>query len=142
MIIIGTQTIGGSSSGGSSSGPTLIPLSVGDVTFNAATSPAATPRASGGSPIAVDPAVYTGSAWKFKVTGSVVSGRTATVVLYDITADAAAATLTISAQTQTAYSADVTKPDSARVYELRRGVSGSTEADYANLHNACLQIGS
>ena len=38
--------------------------------------------------------------------------------------------------------ASVTVPGTARTYELRFGVSGSTASHYATLHNAALKIGS
>lgn len=141
MITVGTQVIGGTSGGGSSGGPTLVPLA-GLSSFDATEAPVASPVVVGGAPVSVDPAVFTGSTWTLCVAGSVVSGQTATVTLYDLTAGAAAATVTISAQTETAYTASVTVPGTARTYELRFGVSGSTASHYATLHNAALKIGS
>ena len=127
--------------GGSSSGPAVLPLA-GLASYDATQAPTATPAVVGGSPISVDPASFTGSTWTFCATGSVVSGQTVTLTLYDVTAGATAATITISAQTQTAYTASVTKPGTTRVYELRFGVSGSTSSHYGTLNGACLQIGS
>lgn len=132
---------GGTSGGGSSSGPAVVPLA-GVASYDATQAPAATPLVVGGSPFAVDPAVFTGATWTLCVTGSVVSGQTVTVTLYDVTAGATAATVTITAQTQTTYTASVTVPGTARTYELRFGVSGSTASHYATLHNAALKIGS
>ena len=132
---------GGSSGGGSSSGPAVVPLA-GYAAIDATTAPTATPIAVGGSPVAVDPAVFTGATWTLCVSGSVVSGQTVTVTLYDVTAGATAATVSITAQTETTYTASVTVPGTARTYELRFGVSGTTNAHYGTLNGAALKIGS
>jgi len=132
---------GGGSSGGSSSGPAVVPLA-GYSAIDATTSPAAAPLACGGSPFAVDPATFTGATWTFCVTGYVSSGRTGTVTLYDVTAGATAATISITATTQTAYTASVTKPGSARVYRVTFGVDGTLSTHTAVLDGAALKIGS
>lgn len=139
-ITIGTQTIGGTS-GGSSSGPAVVPLA-GYSAIDATTSPAAAPLAVGGAPLSVDPADFTGSTWTFCVTGYVASGRTATVKLYDVTAGAEAASISITATTQTAYTATVTKPGTARVYRVTFGVDGTLSSHTAVLDGAALKIGS
>ncbi len=139
-ITIGTQTIGGTS-GGSSSGPVVVPLA-GYNAIDATTSPTAAPIAIGGAPLSVDPAVFTGTVWTFCVTGYVASGRTGTVTLYDVTAGATAATISITATTQTAYTASVTKPGTARVYRVLFGVDGTLSSHTAALDAAALKIGS
>lgn len=135
----GSIVAGGGSS--SSGGVGLVPLA-GYKDIDATTSPAAAPIAVGGSPIAVDPATFTGSTWTFSATGYVSSGRTATVTLYDVTAGAVAATISITATTQTAYAVSVTKPGSARVYRVLFGVDGTLNTHTAVLDGAALTIGS
>lgn len=121
--------------------PAVIPLG-GFASYDATQAPTATPVVVGGSPFAVDPADFTGTTWTFTASGSVVSGQSVTLTLYDRTAGATAATLTIGATTQTAYSAAVTTPGTARLYELRFGVSGTTTSHYGSVHGAALKIGS
>lgn len=133
--------VNNTSTGGSSSGPAVVPLA-GYSAIDATTSPAAAPIAVGGAPLSVDPADFTGATWKFSVTGYVASGRTATVKLYDVTAGAEAASISITATTQTAYTASVTKPDTARVYRVTFGVDGTLSTHTAVLDGAALKIGS
>jgi outer membrane lipopolysaccharide assembly protein LptE/RlpB len=76
------------------------------------------------------------------VTGYVSTGRTATVKLYDVTAGAEAASISITATTQTAYTASVTKPGTARVYRVTFGVDGTLTTHTAVLNGAALKIGS
>ena len=142
MITVGSQVIGGTSGGGGSSGgPAVVPLA-GYSAIDATTSPAAAPIAVGGSPVAVDPAVFTGATWTFCVTSYVSSGRTGTVTLYDVTAGATAATISVTATTQTAYTASVTTPGTARVYRVLFGVDGTLNTHTAVLDGAALKIGS
>lgn len=138
IIVLGQIVVGG---GGGGSGPALVPLA-GLSTVDATQAPTASPAVVGGAPVSVDPTVFTGAVWTFCVAGSVVSGQTATVTLYDLTAGSTAATVTISAQTETNYTASITVPGTARTYELRLGVSGTTASHYATLNNAAIQIGS
>ena len=94
--------------------------------------------------VLVDPADYavTGrtTVYTLSVVGSVVSGQTLTVVLYDLTAASAAATLTWTETSATRKTASVTAPGSAHVYELRVSCSGSTAAHYGVTHTANLRI--
>ena len=92
----------------------------------------------------VDPADYavTGrtAVYTLSVVGSVVSGQTLTVVLYDLTAGSAAATLTWTETSATKKTASVTAPGSAHVYELRVSCSGSTAAHYGVAHASNIRI--
>lgn len=92
----------------------------------------------------VDPADYavTGrtAVYTLSVVGSVVSGQTLTVVLYDLTAASAAATLTWTETSATRKTASVTAPGSAHIYELRVSCSGGTAAHYGVAHTANLRI--
>ena len=132
---------GGGAGGGTSSGPAVVPLA-GYTAVDATTAPAAAPIAVGGAPLSVDPAAFTGSTWTFCVSGYVSSGRTGTVTLYDVTAGAEAASISITATTQTAYTASVTKPGTARVYRVLFGVDGTLTTHTAVLNGAALKIGS
>lgn len=132
---------GGGAGGGTSSGPAVVPLA-GYTAVDATTAPAAAPIAVGGAPLSVDPSAFTGSAWTFCVSGYVSSGRTGTVTLYDVTAGAEAASISITATTQTAYTASVTKPGTARVYRVTVGVDGTLTTHTAVLNGAALKIGS
>ena len=78
--------------------------------------------------------------WTLDLTASVVSGQTATVTLYDITAGSTVATITVSATSPTRSTASVTLPGASHVYELRMSVSGSTTAHYATLLSANIKV--
>jgi uncharacterized protein (DUF2147 family) len=58
------------------------------------------------------------------------------------TAGAEAASISITATTQTAYTASVTKPGTARVYRVTVGVDGTLTTHTAVLNGAALKIGS
>lgn len=66
----------------------------------------------------------------------------ATLFLCELTAGAEAASISITATTQTAYTASVTKPGTARVYRVTFGVDGTTTSHTAVLDGAALKIGS
>lgn len=72
--------------------------------------------------------------------GRVVSGVTGTLVLYDLDAAAAAATLTWTETAVTRKTASVTVPGSATRYELRLSKSGGAESDFAVVGGANLLI--
>lgn len=63
--------------------------------------------------------------------GEVISGVTGTLVLYDLTAGAAAATLTWTETDPTRKTASVEVPGVATSYELRFSKSGGGDSDYA-----------
>lgn len=92
----------------------------------------------------IDPVDYTVSGrttvYTLSVIGSVVSGQTLTVVLYDLTAVSIAATLTWTETSATKKTASVTAPGSAHIYELRMSCSGSTSAHYGVTHASNIRI--
>lgn len=120
-------------------GPRYVPL-CGAVTVNATESTVSV----GGSPGEIDPAAsaITGrtQTWTLCVGARVTTGQTGTVELYDLTAAAVAATITVTSTTAgTEHTASVTLPGSARRYELRASVTGTTTAEYLAILNAALR---
>lgn len=83
----------------------------------------------------IDPAEYAISGRTLAITleaiGQVVAGVTSTLVLYDLTASASAATLSWTESSATRKTASVTAPGGAHVYELRFSKSGGGANDYA-----------
>lgn len=72
--------------------------------------------------------------------GRVVSGVTGTLVLYDLDAAAAVATLTWTETAVTRKTASVTVPGAAHNYELRLSKSGGAESDFAVVGGANLLV--
>ena len=72
--------------------------------------------------------------------GRVVSGVTGTLVLYDLDAAAAVATLMWTETAVTRKTASVTVPDAAHNYELRLSKSGGAESDFAVVGGANLLV--
>lgn len=98
----------------------------------------------GGSPGSLDPATTAVAgrtqSWTFVVSARVTSGQTGTVVLYDLTADAVAATITVTATAAgTEHTETVTLPGTARRYEVRASVTGTTAAHYLVILNAAMR---
>lgn len=98
----------------------------------------------GGSPEAYNASAHaiTGrtQTWTFLVSASVTSGQTATIDLYDLTASAVAATVSVTATTAgTPHTASITLPDTARSYELRASVTGTTTSHYVAILSAAIK---
>lgn len=93
----------------------------------------------------IDPADYAISGATTALTLSLCalvtrSGLTGTITLYDITADAAAATITVTETARTLKTASVTLPGAAHLYELRAKVATSTgDSDYVVLSGAVVR---
>lgn len=121
-------------SGGGTTGPVLVPLAGVASTVLAADTVLAQVR--------FDPADYTAppSTITMEAVGSVVSGVTGTLELYDLTSAASAATLAWTETTATPKTASVTVPGTARTYELRWRKSGGSATDYALLGSAQLRL--
>jgi hypothetical protein len=79
--------------------------------------------------------------WTFVVGGSVTSGDTGTVVLWDVAGAAAAATITITSSTAvTSHTASFTPPASGKTYELRASVTIGTAANYVVVNSTALRV--
>jgi hypothetical protein len=76
----------------------------------------------------------------FEALGRAVSGVTGTLVLYDLDAAAAAATLTWTETAVTRKTASVTVPGSATRYELRLSKSGGGVSDFVVVGGANVLI--
>ena len=136
---MGTTVQGGGlvipSGGGGSAGPVLVPLAGAVSTVLSVDTALAQVR--------VDPADYTTppTAITLEAVGSVVSGVTGTLDLYDLTAGEIAATLAWTETSATRKTASVTVPGTARTYELRWRKAGGGSTDYALLGSAQLRLG-
>lgn len=98
----------------------------------------------GGSPEAFDATAHaiTGrtQVWTLSVAASVTTGQTATIELYDLTASAVAATITVTATAaDNVQTAVITLPGTARVYELRVSVTGTTTSHYVAMRSAAIK---
>ena len=118
-------------------GPRYLPLASGQ-TVDATQGT----RAIGGGTYDSTESAVTGrtQTWILDLTASVVSGQTATVTLYDITAGSTVATITVSATAPTRSTTSVTLPGASHVYELRVSVSGSTTSHYCTLLSANIKV--
>lgn len=101
----------------------------------------------GGSPYALIDTDYarTGltATWTFVVGGSVTLPDTGTVVLWDVGAAAAAATITVtSATAATSHSAAMVAPTGASpsTYELRASVTGGGASNYVVVNSAAIRV--
>lgn len=100
----------------------------------------------GGTFIAIDPSVYDYTAfgltqvWTFVLSGAAVSGQSGTVVLYDVTNSATAATITINNTNQTPFTAPVTVPLGATLYRVDFSASGTTTQHYATVKASAVRI--
>ena len=129
----GVIVVGGG--GGAAPGPVLVPLaSVASTVLTADTVLAQ---------VRFDPADYAAppSTITLEAVGSVVSGVTGTLELYDLTSAASAATLAWTETTATRKTAVVIVPGTARTYELRWRKAGGGSTDYALLGSAQLRLG-
>lgn len=129
--------------------PSWMPLS-GTVFTVAALAGGAFPagiNAIGGSPLAIDPASYAidglTTAFTLCVTGYTDNAsRTGTVTLWDLTTNAAVATVTFNnaGPTAAAASATATLNATPHVYEVRLSVSGTLTTHLATVNNVSLRI--
>lgn len=98
----------------------------------------------GGTGGTIDPAEFVRTdltqAWTFRANASVTTGRTGTIILYDVTAAAIAATITVTATTPTAHTAVVTLPGTARMYLVYFGVDGTTSAHIITVNATDLKV--
>lgn len=133
LYVNGTAVSGGS--GGGSTGPVLVPLASAASTVLAADTALAQVR--------FDPADYETppTSITLEAVGSVVSGVTGTLTLYDLTGSASAASLAWTEASATRKTASVTVPGTARTYELRWRKAGGGSTDYALLGSAQLRLG-
>lgn len=127
----GVLVVGG---GGGATSPVLVPLSGATSTVLSADTVLAQ--------VCVDPADYATppTAITLEAVGSVVSGVTGTLELYDLTSAASAATLAWTETAATRKTASVSVPGSARTYELRWRKAGGGTSDYALLGSAQLRL--
>jgi hypothetical protein len=99
----------------------------------------------GGSPYPILDTDYdrTGltATWLLVVGGSVTSGDTGTVILWDVADAVAVATITITSSTAvTSHTASFTPPATAKTYELRASVTGGATANYVVVNSTALRV--
>ncbi len=130
----GVLVVGGGSSLPTAAGPVLVPLAAAESTVLTSDTALAQVR--------FDPADYSTppSTITLEAVGSVVSGVTGTLTLYDLTGSASAASLAWTETSATRKTASVTVPGSAKTYELRWKKSGGGSTDYALLGSAQLRL--